>query len=443
MLTHEINFDGLVGPTHNFAGLSIGNVASLSHAGLTSNPRAAALQGLQKAKVLADRGFPQAILPPHERPSIPALRNWGFGGSSDEAVLAAASAAPELLAAASSASAMWTANACIMTPSVDTRDGRAHFTPANLSSNLHRSIEAPATRAILRAIFADEERFVVHEPLGGGQAMADEGAANHIRFCKDFSKKGLHLFVYGRSSMDKSTTAPRRFPARQTLESCQAIARRHGIPDNQSIFLQQSPAAIDAGVFHNDVISTGHRDVFLYHEDAFANPQESIQQLREAFVALSGTPLRLIEIRREQLSLKEAVKTYLFNSQLLDLPDGRLLLVVPEECKRSRKTAALLDQFLQDPANPIGEVMSFDLHESMRNGGGPACLRQRIVLNATEMRHLRGRVLLDQSLYDDLTTWITRNYRDHLVPSELADPRLLAESREALAELARLLHLPY
>ena len=28
-MAYEVNFDGLVGPTHNYAGLSYGNVASL------------------------------------------------------------------------------------------------------------------------------------------------------------------------------------------------------------------------------------------------------------------------------------------------------------------------------------------------------------------------------------------------------------------------------
>jgi len=443
MRYQEINFDGLVGPTHNYAGLSLANVASQSHKGDRSNPRAAALQGLDKAMALAARGFPQAVLPPHERPSIAALRDWGFGGKSDEEVLAAAAkSAPQLLAAASSASAMWTANACTMTPSRDAADGRAHFTPANLCAKLHRSIEASFTQQILQAIFSDEERFAVHSPLSGGDGMADEGAANHTRLCQDPSSKGLHLFVYGRSALDASVPRPRRYPARQTRESFAAIARRHGIPDAQAVFLQQSPAAIDAGVFHNDVISVGHRNVLLIHEEAFLQQKEALVRLQDAYSRLNNQPLRIIEIPKKRVSLRTAVRTYLFNSQLLGGEEGAYQLVTPSECARNKGVKALLEEFVQDPDNPLAEVLAIDLRESMRNGGGPACLRQRVVLNANELRHLRGRVLLDPALYEELKGWITRHYRDHLLPADLADPRLLEESRCALDELTRILHLP-
>ena len=97
----EANFDGLVGPTHNYAGLSWGNVASRSNVHAQSNPREAALQGLAKMKRLADRGYVQGILPPHERPHLPTLRRLGFSGP-DAAVLATVTGqAPELLAAVS------------------------------------------------------------------------------------------------------------------------------------------------------------------------------------------------------------------------------------------------------------------------------------------------------------------------------------------------------
>ncbi len=443
MRYRDINFDGLVGPTHNYAGLSLGNVASVSHKGNQSNPRAAALQGLIKAKALADLGIPQAIFPPQERPSIASLRNWGIQGKTDAAVLAnAASYHPTLLAAAYSASAMWTANACTMTPSNDSEDGRAHFTPANLCSKLHRSIEAEFTTRTLKAVFADEERFKVHEPLAGGDAMADEGAANHTRFSTSKGDKGLHLFVYGRSALDPSLPQPHVFPARQTLESFQSIARRHGIPPNQTVFLQQSPDAIDAGVFHNDVISVGHQNLFLYHEAAFLNSDQAIHDLEKAYKQLTGEALRLIRISHEQISLSDTVSSYLFNSQLLDTKDGDMMLVVPSECREKPSVSALLDGFIDDHQNPVTEILTFDLRESMRNGGGPACLRNRITLNSNESRHLKGRVLLDETLFNDLQVWIQKHYRESLAPEDLADPKLLQESRSALDELSQIMHLP-
>lgn len=439
----ECNFDGLVGPTHNFAGLSYGNIASDANKAAPSNPRQAALQGLDKAWALARRGFPQAILPPHERPSIEALRAWGFTGSTEAEVLADASrSAPALLHAANSASAMWTANACTMAPSCDTRDGRAHFTPANLSGNLHRAIEAPFTHALLRAIFQDSGHFVVHPPLFGGEAMADEGAANHTRLCATAAGPGLHLFVYGRSAFNPRSSASARFPARQTLESTQAIARLHQLPPGQACFIQQSPEAIDAGVFHNDVISVGQGRVFLYHQAAFAAMDAAIADLQQAFTTLTGTALQLLPVPESRLSLQEAVRSYLFNSQLLGKPDGTLLLVMPAECRESPAVAALVADWLADPACPVSETLSFDLRESMRNGGGPACLRQRVLLSQPEQAAVAGRLFLDESLHAELTDWIHRRYRTELHPHDLADPRLLEESRRALDELTRILRLP-
>ncbi|EGF31557.1 Succinylarginine dihydrolase, partial [Oxalobacteraceae bacterium IMCC9480] len=56
----EFNFDGLVGPSHNYAGLSFGNVASFNNVKSVSSPKQAALQGLAKMRALAARGFAQA-----------------------------------------------------------------------------------------------------------------------------------------------------------------------------------------------------------------------------------------------------------------------------------------------------------------------------------------------------------------------------------------------
>jgi succinylarginine dihydrolase len=440
-LFREINFDGLVGPTHNYAGLSHGNIASRRNEAARSAPRKAALQGLEKAWALARLGFPQAVLPPHERPDIAALRAWGFTAPDEAALLArTARDAPHLLAAASSASAMWTANACTMAPSCDAGDLRAHFTPANLFGNLHRSLEAPFTERLLRSVFSDRDRFAVHAPLPGGEAMADEGAANHTRLAVP-GKPGLHLFVYGRSARAKSLPAPRRFPARQTRESAEAVARLHRLDPEQVLFLQQDPEAIDAGVFHNDVIAVGNRDVLLYHEKAFED-KNAVRSVESAFEKATGFPLRSVRVPEDRVPLAEAVSTYLFNSQLLSLPDGGQLLVCPAECRESGSVSQLLDEWLDDPANPVVRVLSFNLRESMRNGGGPACLRQRVVLSEEECTALNGRLLLNETLYTELTAWIHRHYRESLHPAELADPLLLRESRTALDELTRILQLP-
>ncbi len=438
----EVNFDGLVGPTHNYAGLSRGNVASSANRGHVSSPRRAALQGLAKMRALHARGFAQAVLPPHERPAVGWLRHLGFHGRNDAEVLAeAARRGPEWLAAASSASAMWTANAATVTPAGDTRDGRLHLTPANLLAMPHRAIEAKGTTAILRRIFCDAGRFCVHDALSGGDALADEGAANHTRLGWGQGGPGLHLFVYGRSVAARGESGPRSFPARQTLEASEAVARRHGISEANALYLQQHPEAVDAGVFHNDVICVGHLDTLFTHERAFSGGENAHGEIGRRFAEVTGGRLRLVRVPESRVSLKEAVRTYLFNSQLLDLPGGGCLLVAPEECRRSDVVRGYLDECLADPECPLVEVLHFDLRESMRNGGGPACLRLRMVLRGEDLVSLGARVVVDNVLLGELEDWVRRHYRETLAPADLADPSLLEESRRALDELTGILRL--
>jgi len=275
----EVNFDGLVGPTHNYSGLSFGNVASTGNQNAASNPRLAAKQGLAKMKALHDLGFKQGVLAPHERPDVASLRRLGFGGSDAEVIARAAKEAPAILAAATSASCMWTANAATVSPSGDTADGRVHFTPANLNNKFHRAIEHPTTRRILQAMFADENRFMVHEALPAQMHFGDEGAANHTRFCHQYDGAGVEFFVFGASAFDSRYPKPARFPARQTLEACQAVARLHGLSEAGVVYAQQDPDTIDAGVFHNDVISVGNRNVLFHHEKSFLHQQAVLDEL--------------------------------------------------------------------------------------------------------------------------------------------------------------------
>src|SRR6266516_5738796 len=291
--TTEINFDGLPGPTHNYSGLAEGNLASERHKSLASNPRQAALQGLAKMKTLVDRGFAQGVLPPHERPDIAALRALGFAGSEKDVLATAARQAPQLLAACSSAAAMWAANAATDSPSADTADGRVHFTPANLVAHFHRSLEAATTTRVLRAIFADERRFAVHEPLPPAQQLGDEGAANHTRFTAADNAAGIELFVYGRVAFDVEAPAPRRFPARQTREASEAVARRHALAPQRTLYAQQHPDAIDAGVFHNDVIAVGSGSVLFCHERAFVGQETVMRALRDSVACF--TPIVVTE----------------------------------------------------------------------------------------------------------------------------------------------------
>lgn len=444
MTACEVNFDGLVGPTHNFAGLSHGNVASMRHAGRVSHPRAAALQGLAKMKALADLGVPQAVLPPHERPAIPALRDLGFSGTEAQVLAAAAKQAPALLAACSSSSAMWVANAATVSPSADTPDGRVHFTPANLAAKLHRSLEPAQTARTLGAIFRDPRLFIIHEPVPGAGGMGDEGAANHLRFDGPAGRPGLNVFVYGHRAFEKSTgSRTRRFASRQALEASQAVARQHGLRATRTLFVPQNPAAIDAGAFHNDVVAVAHENFLFCHEQAFAGGTRQVAaELRRRFARTHpGATLACVIVPARRVPLVAAVRTYLFNSQIVTLPDCRRVLIAPAEVRADARVRGFVEELVAARAPAIGGIHYFDLRQSMDNGGGPACLRLRVTLTAAERAALPPSIWINDSTYPQLVAWVQKHYREKLRPRDLAEPQLLQESRRALDELTRLLGL--
>lgn len=439
MSTLEYNIDALVGPTHNYAGLSWGNLASTTSRHALSNPRAAALEGLAKMKHLADLGVPQCVLPPQLRPDLHLLRRLGYTGD-DAHILRTAD--PVLLAAAASSSSMWAANAATVSPSADSADQRLHLTPANLLTTLHRSIEAEPTTRFFRHLFPDPHLFAVHDPLPSSAFLSDEGAANHTRLCADHGQVALELFVFGRSAANPDLATPARFPARQTLEASQAIARRHQLDPDRTFFIQQHPAAIDAGVFHNDVAAVGHRNVLLLHENAWVDQPALLAQLQQRFAQLCHAPLHVLQVSAADLSLEESVSTYLFNSQIIDLPDGSMRLIAPLDCRDHPRARAAIEQILQSNS-PITSVDFVSVNQSMRNGGGPACLRLRIPLTPEQRRASRiNDITLTPALQQRLADWITRHYRESLSPQDLRDPHLLEESRAALQDLTQILNLP-
>jgi succinylarginine dihydrolase len=429
----EVNFDGLVGLTHHYAGLSFGNEASTKHRFQVSNPQLAAKQGLLKMKALADAGFKQAVIPPQERPNVALLRQIGFSGTDEQVVEKAASQVPHLLSAASSASSMWVANAATVAPSADTLDGRVHLTVANLNNKFHRASEAPTTEALLRAIFRDEHHFSVHRALPQVAMFGDEGAANHNRFGGDYGQPGVQLFVYGRD--EHGEQRPQRYPARQTLEASQAVARLNRVNPHQLIFAKQNPAVIDKGVFHNDVIAVSNRQVLFCHEQAFVDQSGLLAKLSARVPGF--TP---VVVPAARVSVEDAVATYLFNSQLLSKPDGSMMLVLPKESQQHEGVWRYLNEVLAQD-NPINELEVFDLRESMANGGGPACLRLRVVLNERELAAVNPAVLMNDTLFNALNDWVDRHYRDRLTQADLADPQLLREGREALDRLTQILNL--
>jgi succinylarginine dihydrolase len=430
----EHQFDGLVGPTHSYAGLSPGNVASTIHQGETSNPKLAARQGLAKMKFVRDLGVAQAVLPPHERPSLATLRRLGFVGRDEEVIARAAAGDGHYLRLASSASAMWTANAATVAPSVDTADRRVHFTPANLTEMFHRSIEPPTTTRVLRSIFRDERYFAVHDPLPGGVHHSDEGAANHTRL--ETSKGVLHLFAWGRRAWRRNERVPKRFPARQTREASEAIARLHALDPSRCRFPQQHPDGIDAGAFHTDVMAVGNGRFLMLHELAFENDEALLADLR----ATLGDEFHAVRATSAELPPDRAVATYPFNSQVLTLADGSMAIIAPEDAREDDAARGFLDRVVAS-GGPVRAVHYLDVRQSMHNGGGPACLRLRVPLSDTEAGALGANVLLTDALLGTLEAWVDRWYRDRLHPGDLADPALARESMGALDELTRLLKL--
>lgn len=402
----EINFDGIVGPSHNYAGLSLGNIASASNAGDTSYPRAAALQGLGKMRHNLALGLVQGFLLPLPRPNAPFLSAIGADGSEDR----------RLLAAAWSASSMWTANAATVSPGPDTADGRCHLTAANLVTMPHRSQEWPDTVKQLRVAFADPAHFAVHDAVPA--CFGDEGAANHMRMGTDHGAPGIEIFVYGKSG------GP--FPARQHEQASRAVARLHGLDPARTLFVEQNPDAIAAGAFHNDVVAVANARVLFTHELAFADPAGTYAAIRAAL-----PEAEIVIVPADAVSLADAIKSYLFNGQLLTLPSGEMGLVIPLEAWEHPRVRSWLDGMLASNG-PIRRVLPVDVRQSMANGGGPACLRLRVVADPATVD---PRFLLDEAKIALIETVVAKHWPEAIRPDELGDPILAAKivaARQAL-----------
>jgi succinylarginine dihydrolase len=403
----EINFDGIIGPSHNYSGLSLGNLASATHKGLTSHPRAAALQGLAKIRHNVRLGLAQGLLLPHRRPD----RAWlAELGTSVEAVPAS------LRPAAFSASAMWAANAATVSPSPDTADGRCHLTVANLRTMAHRSHEWPETLAQLRLAFADERRFAVHPPVPA--TFGDEGAANHMRLCGAHGEAGVEVFVYGLRG------GP--FPVRQHDEASGAIARLHGLDPERTLFVAQSEAAIAAGAFHNDVVAVANENVLFAHEQAFEDRPGFYAELRRLL-----PEVEIVEVPASAVGLEDAIASYLFNAQLVTLPTGGMALILPEEARETPAVWAWL-QAMAAGNGPIRELFVVDVRQSMANGGGPACLRLRVV---ADPETVDPRFLADEPKLDRIAAVVESHWPERIDPEDLLEPELWARMEGARTAL--------
>ena len=408
----EINFDGLVGPSHNYAGLSLGNIASASHKGDPSYPRAAALQGMAKMRRnLAALGV-QGFLLPLPRPNRALQKALSFDGTE----------AAALRAAPWSASSMWTANAATVSPAPDTADGKCHLTPANLITMLHRAQEWEDTKRQLDIAFGDRDHFTVHSAVP--PTFGDEGAANHGRFCDTHSAAGVELFVYGRPGG--------KFPARQHEQASRLVARQHGLNPDNCVFIEQNPAAIEAGAFHNDVVSVVNERVLFTHQEAFADQEGAYEAIRAKFPALE-----VVEVPSAKVTMAEAIRTYLFNAQLITLPDGTMNLIVPEECRESPSVWAYCEEMMASNG-PIRKVVPVDVRQSMANGGGPACLRLRVVCDPVTVD---PRFLLDEAKADRMEEIIASHWPEQIDPADIGSETLAKSVIDARAALLDALDL--
>ena len=412
MSLREINFDGIVGPSHNYAGLSFGNVASMGHAGQASEPRSAALQGIDKMRTNLALGLLQGIFLPHPRPH----RAWlaELGATIEDAD-------PALAANAMSASAMWAANAATVSPAPDTADGKCHLTVANLRTMPHRSHEWPATLAQLRVAFGGSG-FAVHDPVP--PAFGDEGAANHMRLSAAYGEQGIEIFVYGVSGG--------AFPARQHVEASKAIARLHGLDPERTVFVQQSEEAIAAGAFHNDVVAVANERVLFAHELAFAEKQPLLDACQACVPGFE-----YVEVAAADVPLEDAVRSYLFNAQLVTPPDGQMTLIVPMEARETPTVWRWIERHLAGNG-PIRRVEVVDVRQSMANGGGPACLRLRVVADPAIVD---ARFLVDDAKLDRIADVIAATWPEQIAHDELQRPALIADVERARAALLEALGL--
>lgn len=396
----EISLEGLPGPTHHFGGLAKGDLASMTHKDYISYPKKAAIQCLEKMRVLDKLGIKQIIYPPALRPDLAFLHQLGFSGTAEELVQQVFVENASLLSAVFSASSMWVANAATLTPSLDTADNKCHITPANLVTNLHRTLEVPHHTHILKKIFVGDG-FVHHPALPAQVNFADEGAANSMRLAKSHNEPGIHVFVYDRTG--HADDKPSYFPKRQTLYASKTIARRHQV--NHPYFLKQNPNSILQGIFHNDVIATANENVLIYHEKAF-NERYFIKPFNQFL----NNQLMPIMIPEQLLPIPAAVKSYFFNSQLVTKPNNTMHLVSPLACKKG-PVHDMINGILKAD-NPINGASYIDVSESLNNGGGPACLRNRILLNEQEIKVIPDTVWYHPALHEKLTAIIDKYYPD-------------------------------
>jgi succinylarginine dihydrolase len=309
-----------------------------------------------------------------------------------------------------------------VSPAPDTADGKCHLTVANLRTMPHRSHEWPNTYAQCALAFGDSAHFAVHQPVPA--AFGDEGAANHMRLATKHGDPGIEIFVYGVSG------GP--FPARQHIEASKAVARLNRLDPKRSLFAQQSEEAIAAGAFHNDVVAVANERVLFAHELAFADKDALVAACERLVPGFD-----YVEVPAAEVPLEDAIRSYLFNAQLVTPPDGQQTLIVPSEARETPTVWRWIERHVAGNG-PIRRVEVVDVRQSMANGGGPACLRLRIVADPATVD---PRFIVDGAKLDQIAKVISDHWPEQIHHEELQRPSLIADIERARAALLEALDL--
>lgn len=422
--------DALVGPSHHFGGIAFGNKASLAHQHQASNPRKAALESLEKMRLVYECGAKQLIIPPQVRPQLSTFKQLsGTRGFTKTNLDQLFQFAPQFLSALFSTSYMWQANAGIVSAACDAFDGLVHITPANLQSHFHRSEEVVQTAKQFKTLFEPIKKVKIHAPVS--MSFPDEGAANCIRFSSKKAESGLNFWVYSKSQFEHPATL---FPARQSKEALQLIARKHKL--KHVLFAKQSEEAINAGVFHNDVIAMGIGTLLVVHKHAYDNQKKVLDDLQEQAMHVLGEPLTIIEVSSRAMCLEEAVKSYVFNSQLIKKANGDIILLAPLTAKKYPSAKRLLAKLLKQ--SHIKQVHYVPLEESMNNGGGPACLRLAMNLEKDIIQKIPKSYIFSIKRYHLLVEFVKTHYPDWIVLRHFKDPDFIQELHDIVKKLNNL-----
>jgi len=144
-----------------------------------------------------------------------------------------------------------------------------------------------------------------------------------------------------------------------------------------------------------------------------------------------------VEVPASDVPLADAIRSYLFNAQLVTPPDGQPTLIVPSEARETPTVWRWLEQHVAGNG-PIRRVEVVDVRQSMANGGGPACLRLRVVADPATVD---PRFLVDERKLDLIGGVIARTWPEQIHHEELQQPALIADIERARAALLDALEL--